>query len=267
MQNLRQLQVHLQDYILENSPAVLPAILDTPAVSAQTRLGIYSHAYSARLLEILASDFPGLHTLLGDEGFHQLGHDYLRTHPSVYRSVRWFPSHLVCFLQNHDDYSQHPILMEMAAFEWEMQNVLDAADAQALTIADVAAIPAERWVNMRFKFHPSLRRLDFKWNVVQIWQAVEESEPMPALAETECPVPWELWRSAELQILFSSLSAPEAWAIEVARAGQSFGEICEGLCEWMDDQNAGPYAAALLKNWLEQGLIIAVTDIVIPNEL
>lgn len=258
MENLRRLQSQFQDYLLENAPLICSQVVETPEVSVQARLGIYSHAYFARLMEVLASDFSGLQVLLGDDGFHQLCDDYLRAHPSVYRSVRWLASHLVNFLQTAVPYREYPVLSEMAAFEWGMQHVLDAANAKKIEVADMAAIPAEQWAKLHLKFHPALRRLDFKWNVVQIWQAVEQGLDVPQPEEFDYPVSWVLWRSQDLQILFSSLPVDEAWAMDRIAAGDSLGEICEGICEWIDEEQAGPRAAALLKNWLEEGMIVEV---------
>ena len=37
--------------------------------------------------------------------------------------------------------------------------------------------------------------------------------------------------------------------------GLTFGEICEGLCQWIAEDNAGVHAASLLKGWITTGLI------------
>ncbi len=38
---------------------------------------------------------------------------------------------------------------------------------------------------------------------------------------------------------FVSLSLDEAWAIDAMINGANFGEICEGLCQWVDEKMQG----------------------------
>src|SRR3990167_6248555 len=102
---------------------------------------------------------------------------------------------------------------------------------------------------MKLQIHPSAQRLNFSWNVFPIWQALSEDQPPPDPVQQEQPIPWILWRK-ELTNQFCSLTADEAWAIDAMRQGIKFGEICEGLCEWIDEHNAAIHAASLLKGWI-----------------
>ncbi len=56
---------------------------------------------------------------------------------------------------------------------------------------------------------------------------------------------WLLWRQ-DLVPSWRRLDVDEAWAIDRAREGMCFGGICEGLLEWVDEQNApcGPQASS-----------------------
>lgn len=255
MERLYHLQHEFQNYLLGNPATIDSAIADAPPIDTAARLSIYSHAYSARLIEVLELDFPGLHTLLGEDGFDQMAQAYLKAFPSKNRSVRGFPEQMPFFLSKVQPYSEYPVLAEMAAFEWAFEHVLDAADAAKISVHQIEKIPPEEWGYMRFQWHPAVQRLNLKWNVVSIWQAVEEGKEAPEPQASESPIPWLLWRSEDLQVFFQSLSVEEAWALDAAKRGQSFAQICEGLCEWIDEQNVGLRAAELLKKWLEYGLI------------
>jgi hypothetical protein len=39
---------------------------------------------------------------------------------------------------------------------------------------------------------------------------------------------------------------------------RSFGDICEGLCQWVSEEEAGQRAASLLKTWIQLGLLAEV---------
>lgn len=54
---------------------------------------------------------------------------------------------------------------------------------------------------------------------------------------------------------FYSLEQDEAWAIDSMLKELTFGELCEGLCQWHHEDTVGMKAATLLKNWIQAGLI------------
>jgi hypothetical protein len=254
MKDLPQLQAAFQGFILGNDPAINAEIVGTAKVDAATRLGIYANAYRLRLLEALDTDYPGLHTIAGDEEFDRMGRAYIDAHPSSFRSLRWFGDRMSEFLRTTEPYSDYPVFADMAAFEWAMSDAFDAEDSPVASVDDMARIPPEAWPELRFAPHASLRRLDLRWNVPAVWKAIDTEQEPPELEDGEYPVAWLVWRR-ELRTYFRSLDVAEACALDAMRHGETFAEICEGLTEWIDAQNVPAHAAGLLKLWLGDGLI------------
>ena len=87
---LRELQRELQRDLLGGTSAVSAAIVEAPPLSVDARLGIYRHAYQARLTEALDDVYPILHQILGDETFASMAELFIEAHPSVHRSIRWY---------------------------------------------------------------------------------------------------------------------------------------------------------------------------------
>lgn len=258
MENLSQLQQQFQNYLLEQNSSVLNHVVETPQMNAELRLAIYKNAYFSRLRDVLAIDFPALHTLLGDEAFDQLAREYIQVYPSNYRSLRWFPNHLVEYLCAAEGYREVPILAEMAAFEWAIISVSDDSESERCSLEQVGLIPAEKWPEMQIIFYPAHRRLNLHWNVVPIWKAVK-NEQEPAMPEcSEFPIPWFLWRDLSGQVSFESITVDEAWALDAAISGQNFAEMCEGLCEWIDEEHVGMHAAQLLSQWIIKGMVAGI---------
>jgi hypothetical protein len=255
MTKLIELEQPFQNYLLHENNDILQHVVGTTKVPVDVRLSIYGHAYRARLHEALMTTYSVLHGYLGDEQFETLCYEYIDAHPSHFRSVRWFGDELPNFLNEH--YHEYPYLAELAQFEWTMALVFDAADSDVLPLADMQAILPEAWIDMRLAVHPSVHRLSLSWNVVQIWQAVSNDESPEEPQQTEASVDWLLWRNDRVS-QFSSLAVDEAWAIDAMINGATFGEICEGLCQWVDEENAGMHAASLLKGWIMAGLITEV---------
>jgi hypothetical protein len=126
------------------------------------------------------------------------------------------------------------------------------------------AIPVARWFEIRLDFHPALRRLDLHWNVPALWQAVDRHEvDLPSLVSTEATVPWLLWRQ-DLKTFFRSLDPEEAWVLETARAGKTFGELCEGLCAFFPEDQVAAKAAGLMRRWVTDGLVARCVFAVSP---
>ena len=138
-------------------------IRDDIRPSARADLGVlldvYRNAYSARLVEVLANDFPGLKALVGEAEFEWLARAYIAVHPSRGFSVRTVGERLTEFLAGTDPWARRPALADMAAFEWALAGAFDAGDAEPVRIEDLAAIPPAAWAGLIFAFHPSVRRL------------------------------------------------------------------------------------------------------------
>ncbi len=257
MKALSQLQNQFQNYLLDSNLQFQNCIINTDKVPAEIRLGIYGNAYRIRLIEALAANYPILHMYVGDDQFEELGEAYLKTCPSTFRSIRWFGDCLANFLSNHSSYKEYPYLAELAQFEWTLTLAFDAIDDNILQIEEMASIPPDAWINMQLQMHPAVHRLSFSWNIIQIWQALSDENTPPEPVHNLHPVEWVLWRR-EFASQFCSLSNDEAWAIDAMRNGGTFSEICEGLCQWIDEDEAALRAASLLKSWISQGLITKV---------
>jgi len=254
MSGLARLQGDFQDYLLRASEAVGAHVLGTARVPVATRLGIYAGAYGSRLADALKANFPALAKLLGEADFHTLAAAYVRTHDSPYFSIRYYGDALPQFLCAHADYAAAPLLAELARWEWTMTGVFDAADAAPLAHEALARIAPQQWAQLRFAWHPSVRRLALSWNVPQIWQALTEDSERPQASLNAAPVQWLLWRH-ELTTYFRSLPHTEAAVLDAARNGWPFGELCELLCGEVGEAQAPAHAAALLRDWVGSGLI------------
>jgi hypothetical protein len=255
--DLRRLQQAFQAYIRERDPDMLEHVVSTPTATAEQRLEIYAEAYRLRLLEVLETDFPGLHGLLGDQQFEALGRAYIDACPSRHASVRWFGGRLADYLREQPPYSQQPALAELARFEWAQDEVFDAPDAVPASLDDLQAVAPEHWADLRVRLHPSKRILDLSWNVPVVWQALDAEQVPPPLSAADLPVAWLMWRR-ELQPHWRSLQPDEVWALAQAGDGGSFGTICEGLQAWLDVAQIPLRAAGFIKQWVSDGLVVEI---------
>lgn len=254
---LRDLQVAFQEHVLHGDTEMLALISADVRPNPAARLAIYAHAYRLRLLEALETDFPALHTLAGDALFEQLGRAYIDAHPSTHFSIRYFARHLSAFLADTAPFRNSPVLAEMAALEWTLTLAFDAADDAVFNEATFAALPPEHWPGMRLHLHASVHWHEFRWNVAELWSAIDQQRaPEPPAAYPQ-PRTWLIWRRG-LQTYFRPLERSEACALECLRAGKDFAAVCSALCEYTDPSQVGGLAAGYLKTWAAAGLIAGI---------
>jgi len=199
MKQLAELQHTFQDCVIHPGRTSSTSWVSASGrAGPETQLSIYTHAYRARLKEVLTNDYPAMLMAIGDDHFNQLVEDYIQAYPSQYFSLRHFGGHLPGFVsglvQQDEHYHNMQWLYELGKFEWTLGQAFDAADAPLLSEEDVATLPADAWPDLKFVTHPSVRRLNFEWNIPEIWQALTDNNPTQDIALRETSSAWLIWR-------------------------------------------------------------------------
>lgn len=220
----------------------------------EPRLSVYRHAYRARLVEALRSNYPVLHRSLGDDEFAALAMAYLDEHPSRRPSIRWFGDALVGHVRTHAGSLSHPALADLAAMEWALGCSFDANDVAALTFDELATLPPAAWPGARFEQHPSVAWLDLHWAVEPIWQALT----LDTDAATDEPEALDhgllVWRQG-LETRWRSVPPDEAVVLLACLAGDTFAALC-ALAAETRGEHAAPWVAAALRRWVDDGLLV-----------
>lgn len=221
-------------------------------------LGIYRHAYTARLVEALRDNFEKLPRVMGDAAFDALAAAYIDEHPSRHASIRWYGEHLAAFMTAHPALAGHPSLVDLARMEWALRTAFDAADAAPLQADALAGLPPSRWGALRLVPLPSARLLPLEWAVEPLWRALQEGSAEgdeQALPEPEPHAHWLLvWRPA-LEPRWRSLAAPEAALLGGVFGGVPFAALCETAAAQVGQAQAAAAVVAALQGWLAEGLL------------
>jgi hypothetical protein len=99
------------------------------------RAAIYNRMYWFRLLECIATDFPGLRTLLGDERFWRLAENYLRANPSRSYTLRNLGKKLPNYILREPKWTRPftAAARDLARFEWAQIIAFDEGALPRLT--------------------------------------------------------------------------------------------------------------------------------------
>jgi len=258
MTRLKDLQARFQAGIVSGDDAILTDINDNDRENRRTLFGVYRNAYVLRLAEILGRDYELTHAYLGDQTFSDLAQGYIAKHPSDKRNARWFGRYLPEFARKTAPFSEHKEVAELAALEKALADAFDAADAQPVTIEELAAIPPEDWANLVFSPHPTAKRLRFKTNAADIWMALKDEAAPPEAMLLPEPQMILVWRQ-DLTSRFRPLCPEEAMMWAEATKGVRFGVLCEMVATFAGEDGADLRAAAYLKNWLDTGSLACVS--------
>ena len=259
MNQLEKLQNTFQDYVLKPNPLTSTTWVSAEGKSApEKQLSIYSYAYHARLEEVLANDYPAILVAIGEDYFHQLTTNYIQAHPSKFFSLRDFGAGFANFIadliQQQTTWQEMPWLHELAVFEWSLGQAFDAADDNLFTEQDMAIVAPEAWPEFKFKLHSSVQRLDFEWNIIEMWQALTAEIPVEVTAIKDESYPLLVWRE-NLSTHFRSIEADEQIALDQLIQDGDFTDVCESLANIINEDEVPMHAASLLKGWIVHGLI------------
>ncbi|MEO5660467.1 MAG: putative DNA-binding domain-containing protein, partial [Polaromonas sp.] len=256
-EQLSKLQQAVSSYILhpvqQHGPALAERLRDTPGVDAQQRLGIYHHAYRARLAEVLAESFEKTNLYMGGEAFAQEAAAFAVSHPPLVRNLGCYGAALPSYFGER--YPDNPELRELAQLDWDLRECFDGPDVPALDAQSAAVDAAQSWLLRESPLHPSLRLRPVSTNVVQLWKAMAEDAEVPAAEALQAARTLAVWRKGLLPHFLTLEPAQAAFVACLAR-GCSIAQACEelqGLPELGEPQTLGLW----LREWWDEGLLRA----------
>lgn len=256
--SLGALQQRMQDHVLFGGEAALADVQDGGLIGAERRLGIYHHAYRARLLETMRDTFGHTLRYLGDEWFDHLALAFIECTPSTSSNLRWYgqgwPQWLAVQLNEASSMGSHPEVAELAMLDWALRRAFDAADAEVLTMADLAAMTPDDWATAVLPVQPSMNLIALQHNTLSLWHALDQDEDVPPPELLPAPLDVLVWRQSE-QPHFRSVGPAEALALSALAGGQSFAEVCAALAEAFAEADAVAVAGALLRQWVSDGVL------------
>jgi hypothetical protein len=254
---LSELQRAFQARLLAGRTGIEAQLAGAERADFSERVEVYAGGYYARLVEALATTYPALRHALGEPEFERVMHEFIAAEPSRYYSVRDYGGRVADHLADSGNSPRAQVLVQLARWEWTLADVFDAADDIPAGAEALAAIPHDRWAQVRFGLRGCVRRFVTDTNAVDWWRAARGQGEAPAEFSVESPSDWLLWRRG-VATVFRSLGPDEAVAIDAARTGAPFATLCERIAEQIGASDAPLRAASLLRGWFADELIATV---------
>lgn len=239
--------------------AALADVQASGTLSSGCRLGIYHHAYRARLLETMRDTFGHTLSYLGDGWFNKLALAFIEQHPSRHANLRWYgqmwPDWLGGDRLAAAGAGDHPEVAELASLDWSLRRAFDAADQPVATLADLAAVPAEAWGAVMLEAQPCVAVLAMQHNTLSLWHALDRDEDVPEAQALPAPMGVLVWRQDE-RPHFRSVTPQEDVALTAMLLGRPFGDICALLAERLPEADVAMLASSLLRRWIDDGILL-----------
>jgi hypothetical protein len=221
-----------------------------PDFDTVARLQVYGYAYGARLVEVLAGDYPATRERLGVTRFDRCAYAYVEAHPSRHPNLVCFGADFAAFLRRRSDvpaFAAHLARLELAittAFD------APAAAVPAVPAEAMATLAPEQWQRARLVLDPSVRCLRLPAAIADWFARWRGGEEVPNRARA---VDLCLWRRNG-EVRRTELPRAAARVLRAIARG-------ERLTSAVGRAPVGSPIGTWFAQWRSDGLVVGLRDI------
>jgi hypothetical protein len=233
----------------------LPRLVKTRgALSAVDRLGIYQGMYLPRMHDALASDYPALKALIGDDAFTELVRAYVQEFPSRSYTLNRLGDHLPGFLEGWGAARGRRTRAALARLELAVTEVFDADETPAIAADTLAAVSPAIWPYARLEWIAALRVLELPRGTLELCRVLKEGRPAPQRGRGREHV---LVLRTEDRVRTRELARAEGFLLSRLTAGAMLGAALQALASSRlaaDPSEVGEW----MRRWAGEGLLAGV---------
>ncbi len=145
-------------------------LIDPKGRPAGRRFSVYRNNVVHSLSEALASAYPVIQKLVGEEFFKAMANVFVRQFPPTSPLMFQFAPEFPVFLETFPPVAHLPYLPDVARLERARRQSFNAADADPIDGAILAVATPEQLMSAQLGLHPSMRVVMSKYPVMAIWE-------------------------------------------------------------------------------------------------
>jgi hypothetical protein len=223
---LRDLQRAFAAHVYGSEPTVL-AHIAPGRFTPEQHLQIYHNNVFESLTGALRAIYPVIERLVGEGFFRYAADAYIRRDPPVSGNLHDFGHRFADFLKQFSPAAALPYLSDTARLEWAWHEAFHAADAAPLDPAALAQVPPDKYAELRFRLHPSVRLLASAYPVLRIWQVNQpDCTEDPAVDLAEGGVRIRVGRR-QLAVELAPMTTGEQALLRALADQRTFAAACE----------------------------------------
>jgi hypothetical protein len=139
-------------------------------IATARRLDVHRATVHATLVDCLATRFPAIRRLVGEDCFAATALDFVRAFPPSGPALVFYGGGLPAFLDRFEPLAGFPWLGDVARLEWARHEAFNAAEADPCDAAVLGTLDPDRLALTRLSLHPAVRLLASPHPVHSIWR-------------------------------------------------------------------------------------------------
>jgi hypothetical protein len=196
-------------------------------IDAHARLAIYRNNLREGFRKALASEFPVIERLVGEDYFRQLALSFMAEYPSRAGDLYPIGQPFAQFLRRRFENTQYAYLPDVATLEWAYQQSLVAADAPSFDPAVLRDIPQEACGQLRFTLHPACALVRSPYPLVRIWAVNQPDSAGGEVIDLSSGPDFVLIRRAAQGVQMRRIAAADFAILDAFSQGGSLADALE----------------------------------------
>ncbi len=146
----------------------------------EKRFAVYRNNVIVGLVDALATRFPAVQRIVGEEFFRAMAGVFVRAHPPRSPLMMDYGEELPDFIDGFAPAAEVPYLADVARLEAARTRAFHAADTVPLPPVAFSSLPAADLEGLRLRFCPSVAIVRSPHPIVTIWAMnADDAEPVP----------------------------------------------------------------------------------------
>jgi hypothetical protein len=138
---------------------------------APKRFSVYRNNVVVSLMDAMASNFPSLLAIMGEDNFKRVIRNFILNHPPSLPMMQQYGRELPGFLENFKPLAKSPFLKDVAQAELSWINAFHAKDDAILTAEELQSVDAEKVMELVFEPHPAFHIISSLYPVTDLFEA------------------------------------------------------------------------------------------------
>jgi hypothetical protein len=155
--------------LLDPGRPVPGALTSHSARVPERRFAVYRNNVTVGLVNALATRFPAVQRIVGEDFFRDMARVYVRAHPPRSRLLMEYGEDFADFIAGFEPVAELEYLADVARLEAARTRAFHAADAAPADAKPLESIAASVLGNLRIEPHPSAQIVRSNHPVVTIW--------------------------------------------------------------------------------------------------
>jgi hypothetical protein len=218
----------------------------------RNRLALYRGNLTGTWRKVLASAYPVVRALVGDEFFVALSREYGLADPSGSGDLNQFGHRMADLLASWPPSAPYRYLADIARLEWAVHRAYFAADSLPWSAEQWARHTPDMLEAASISLHPAVALLRTSTCAADIWVAYQGAGSEPVIHDIDAPQ-WIVVTRPHWAPEVQAVTPAAFEMLEALRRGESLGAALDIALTYDRDFDFG----ATWRSWIEQKIVIA----------